>query len=93
MTIHYLDPQLAEAYPKAKTAVLYMETAGTLLGNESWWPLIREAARSKGLPLIIAALKGAAVNVKLQDTSARINVDEFDTDDFRRYLMAKLGMM
>lgn len=78
---YYLDAETVAAYPQAANAVLYCEAAEDF---GVWWPFISKTVEDEGMQCIIDTLSKC-----VKDDTIR---HQFHTNDFRRYLMGRLGM-
>lgn len=90
----YLSPELSTAYPNARRAILLCEG----LANESgdWWTVIRSVAEEHGIDKVIEQFRTACTKMRIDPKNPTMMLrarEEFLTEDFRRFLMAKLGMM
>lgn len=90
----YLSPELSAAYPSAKRAILLCE--GLAHEDSNWWPLVRRIAEEHGIDKVIEQFRAACLKIRIDPQNPTMMLrarEEFLTEDFRRFLMAKLGMM
>lgn len=97
----FLDPELAGAYPNAQRAVLLVENIYTATDPRDFWGLMRKYVERNGFDAIIQMLtktsqgqheKGISPDTPDPDYMIKA-MNEFRTEDFRRYLAAKLRML
>lgn len=92
-----ISSELAAAYPNAQLAIFLFEDCGCEKTDKEWIVTVRRLVDKAGLDKTIEMLHDSCVRTYELGYGRWIDIErakrEHFTSDFRKYLMAKLGMM
>lgn len=81
-----LSDELQQAYPRAATAITFVEVSGVKEGDR-WWGALIGVVEKQGIDRLLQVLSSTTV------PEDELPSAQFYTSDFRKYIMARLGMM